>query len=112
MDRTVCCHGRVIGAVHDLVRLDVNCALRSEARELGDAQHGLLCLYYPPYALTRAPQGAMRADWRSQIRRILGYCPADGGRRSWLALFLLGLRCYWGRCCGSLRTVRLVPSIA
>jgi len=26
----------------------------------------------PPYALTRAPQGAMRVDRRSRIHRILG----------------------------------------
>ncbi len=27
----------------------------------------------PPYALTRAPQGAKLADWRSQIRGFLEY---------------------------------------
>jgi len=29
----------------------------------------------PPYALTRAPQGAMREDRRSRILRILGLVP-------------------------------------
>jgi len=37
----------------------------------------------PPYALTRAPQGAMRVDRRSRIHRILGR-----GTSSWDAASL------------------------
>jgi len=43
-----------------------------------------------PYALTRAPQGAMRVDRRSRIHRILGYYQADRGRR-----FFVGFLPMW-----------------
>ena len=38
----------------------------------------LRVLFCPPYALARAPQGAMRVDRRSRIHRILGLVPLSG----------------------------------
>ena len=47
---------------------------------------GVPFFYAPPYALTRAPQGAMRVDRQSRIHRILGLVPVP-----WIVAPLLSL---------------------